>query len=139
MRSGRIIGLVLCAAALTGMGGCGGSGGDSGTPTGTGTPPPPPPSNSVTVKSASFSPATITVNKGATVRWNWDTCTTSGGDIYGSGGTQTCVAHNVTFDGTNASLTQETGNWSRAFPDAGTFNYQCTIHGAAMSGKVIVQ
>ena len=136
MRSGRIVGLVLCAAALVGSAGCGGGGGDggsSGTPTGPGNPPPP--SNNVAVKSASFSPATITVARGATVRWTWDTC--SGGDIYGTG--QTCVGHNVTFDGANASLTQETGTWSRAFPDAGTFNYQCTIHGAAMSGKVVVQ
>ena len=136
MRSGRIIGLVLCAAALTGIGGCGGGGYDSGTPTGTGNNPPPPTSNnSVTVRSSNFSPATITVAKGTTVKWNWDTC--SGGDVYGTG--QTCVAHNVTFDGASASLTQETGSWSRTFPDAGTFNYQCTIHGAAMSGKVVVQ
>ena len=136
MRSGRIVGLMLCAAlaGVTGCGGGGGGGSSSGTPTGPGNTPPPP-TNTVTVRGSSFSPATITVARGATVRWTWDTCT--GGDVYGSG--QVCVAHNVTFDGANASLTQETGNWSHAFPDAGTFNYQCTIHGAAMSGTVVVQ
>ena len=136
MRSGRIFELVLCGA-LAGVVGCGGGGSDSGTPTGTGNNNPPPPSttNAVTVNSASFSPATITVARGATVRWTWDSCT--GGDVYGTG--QTCVAHNVTFDGASASLTQESGTWTRQFNDAGTFNYQCTIHGGTMSGKVVVQ
>lgn len=140
MRSGRIVELALCAVALAGLGGCGGGGGGGGggspgtPPTGPGNPPPPA-TNTVTVQSASFSPASITVAKGATVRWTWDTCT--GGDVYGTG--QTCVAHNVTFDAANASVTQERGSWSRTFADAGTFNYLCTIHGASMSGKVIVQ
>ena len=135
MRSGRIVELVLCAVTLVGSAGCGGGGGDGGggspvTPTAPGAP-----SNSVTVGASSFSPSTITVTKGATVRWTWNTC--SGGDIYG--GAQTCVAHNVTFDGTNASTTQERGSWSRVFSEAGTFDYKCTIHGATMSGRVVVQ
>lgn len=141
MRSGRLVGLMLCAA-LAGATGCGGGGGggggsSSGTPTGPGnTPPPPTTTNTVTVGSASFSPASITVTKGSTVTWTWDSCT--GGDVYGSG--QTCVAHNVTLEGSaGASATQSSGSWAHAFPNAGTFNYQCTIHGATMSGKVVVQ
>ena len=137
MRSGRIVGMVLCVATLATSGGCGGGGGDGG---GSSTPPPtgpgnPVPTNAVTVTSATFSPASITVAKGATVRWTWDSCT--GGDIYGGG--QTCVEHNVTFSGGAASATQSQGSWSRVFSDAGTFTYQCSIHGATMSGRVVVQ
>jgi plastocyanin len=92
----------------------------------------------VAVNSGAFSPADISIVKGTTVRWNWDTCTSTGGDPYGGGGQQTCVAHNVTFDGFS-STTQSTGSWAHTFDQAGTFAYQCTVHGAAMSGRVVVQ
>jgi plastocyanin len=51
------------------------------------------------------------------------------------------LTHTVAFDGTSGSPTN-IGNStntevSRVFNTAGTFNYQCTIHGG-MTGKVIV-
>jgi plastocyanin len=109
--------------------GCGG-GGDGGTnpPPGGG---PPPGGNqctstatNVTVANNNFSPRCTTVPTGTTVTWTWD-----------SGGT----LHNVTFTSGASSGDQGTGTFQRAFPTAGTFAYECSIHGAAMTGEVRVQ
>ncbi|NUP56916.1 MAG: hypothetical protein HOQ19_13875 [Gemmatimonadaceae bacterium] len=55
--------------------------------------------------------------------------------------TKTCVNHSVPWDtpGGTASPTQSEGNYTRAFATAGTYDYHCAIHGAAMSGKIVVQ
>jgi len=115
--------------------GCGGgsaSGPDGGPPP----PPPPPPANTVRVTNNSFTPGALTVSAGSTVTWNWDTC--SGGDPYGNG--EVCVAHSVVLDdGSANSGTQSTGSYTHQFSTAGTYAYHCAIHGAAMSGKVVVQ
>jgi plastocyanin len=118
---------------------CGGSGGGYATGSGGQNPPPggqqPPASTStaVSVKNNSFDPSTTTVNAGTTVTWTWDACIDDG---YG---TRACVDHNVTFDGGGGSATQSTGSYSRQFNVAGTFNYRCTVHGAAMTGQVVVR
>jgi plastocyanin len=137
----RTLGLRLAAglsvATLTALSGCGGGGGgDDGG--GSSNPPPTgpgPSANVVTVSNDAFSPANISVAKGATVRWSWESCT--GGDIYGGG--QTCVAHDIVFDGGATSGLRSSGTWSREFPTAGTFAYHCSVHGATMSGRVVVQ
>ena len=99
-------------------------------------PPPPPPANTVRVTNNSFTPGSITVAKGATVTWDWDTC--SGGDPYGAG--ETCVSHSVVMDdGTASSATQSKGSYAQQFNTAGTYAYHCAVHGASMSGKVVVQ
>jgi plastocyanin len=123
----------------------GGGGGGSDAPTGPSTPSTPitpitPASPSeVTVQNNSFSPATVTIAAGTTVTWTWDTCT-SGYDPY-TGSSTTCVDHAITWDapGGTDSATQSKGTYQRNFATAGTYNYHCAIHGAAMSGKVIVQ
>jgi plastocyanin len=101
----------------------------------TGPPPPPPSGDAVTVGNNQFAPADLTVSAGRTVTWTWDSCT--GGDGYGNG--QSCVSHNVTFDQGASSSTKSSGTFFRAFPAAGTYPYHCTIHGASMSGRVVVQ
>ena len=71
----------------------------------------------------SFNPSSVTVPLNGTVTWNWN-----------SGG----VAHNVTFpDGSNSG-DKSSGSFQKVFGTAGTFNYICSIHGAAMSGTVTV-
>lgn len=72
----------------------------------------------------SFTPATIDIAVNGTVNW-----------IFAG------VTHNVTFSGSgptggNISNTSN-ATVSRAFSVAGTFNYQCTLHGG-MTGQVIV-
>jgi plastocyanin len=117
--------------------GCGG--GSSGYPTGSGAQSPPPgnqpPANtaSIVVENNRFDPVATTVGVGTTVTWTWDSCRDDG---YGG---SICTAHDVTFDGGGGSSTQTSASYSRQFNSAGTFNYRCSVHGAAMTGQVVVR
>lgn len=131
--------LLLVAATVLGCGGGGGSGAGV-VPTVPATPTTPTtptaPAGSVTVGLSSFSPATVTVPASSTVTWAWNSC--SGNDSYGTG--TTCVTHNIVFDdGAAGSGAMSSGSFTRTFTAAGTYPYHCSIHGAAMSGKVVVQ
>ena len=117
----------LITLALLSAAACGGSNDDSGLNT-------PPPPGGISVTNNSFSPATKTITIGTTVTWAWSSC--SGGDIYGP---ETCVAHSVNFADGTKSATQEKGSYSRTFSAAGSYPYQCAIHGAAMTGTITVQ
>ena len=74
--------------------------------------------------SNTFTPATIDIAVNGTVNWIFST-----------------VTHNVTFSGsgpTGGNISNTSGaTVSRVFTVAGTFNYQCTLHGG-MTGQVIV-
>lgn len=84
---------------------------------------PAPSTAAVSVIDNAFQPQNATVAAGGTVTWTWNGSNT----------------HNVTFaTGTN-SATQASGTFSRTFNTAGSFDYQCSIHGSAMSGTIIVQ
>lgn len=120
----RALRLMACAASLALAVSCGSAtaptthtttGGDTGKTTST--------SNQVSVVDNSFSPSATTVTSGTTVTWTW-------------GGS---ASHNVTFDDGAHSATQSSGTYARTFTTPGTYNYKCTIHGAAMSGSVTVQ
>jgi len=139
--------LPICCILAVVAAACGG-GGDGGYPAGppaapsTPNPPtgstgsnPPTTTGSVVVQNNSFRPGDVTLAVGGTVTWTWDACT--GGDGYGGGAT--CVSHNVTFDQGASSPTQGEGEFTRQFNTAGTFAYRCTIHGAGMSGRVVVR
>src|SRR6185295_11872046 len=81
-------------------------------------------SNAIDVDDNSYTPSNTTVAAGTTVTWTW------------VGGNQ----HSVTFSsGSSSGAAQSTGTFQRTFPTAGTFNYQCSVHGSAMSGKITVQ
>jgi len=73
-----------------------------------------------------YSPTMSTITKGTSITWTWK-------------GTN---QHSVTFqNGTLAGTTSSTmssGSYTLAFPDTGTFNYQCNVHGSVMSGTVTV-
>jgi len=111
--------------------GCGGSGGDTTSPVTTGNTPPP--ADGISVSNDQFTPGTKTVAVGTAVNWSWNSC--SSDPYYG----ETCVSHSVTFDDGVTSPTQDKGSFSRTFAVAGTYNYHCSIHGAAMSGSITVQ
>jgi len=128
-------------AALALLSACGGGGGYGAptTPNTPATPIAPASPNDVLVQNNSFNPTTLTVPVGTTVKWTWASCT-GGSDPYGGGAGQTCVDHSVTWDaGGTASPTQAEGTYQRAFATAGTYTYHCAIHGAAMSGQIVVQ
>lgn len=77
----------------------------------------------------SYSPTSVTIAAGGTVTWTW---------ASGS------IAHNVewlTGPGTlpASSAVQTTGTYQVTFTTPGTYTYDCVIHGAAMSGSVIVK
>jgi plastocyanin len=76
----------------------------------------------VTLKNISFTPATVKIARGASVKWVW-----KDGD----------TPHNVTFS-TKHSKTQHSGSYTLKFARAGTFTYHCTIH-PGMDGKVVVR
>lgn len=78
--------------------------------------------NPVSVQDNAFAPASVNVATGTTVTWTW------------AGANQ----HNVTFDDGPASATQTSGTYQRQFTVAGSYPYECTVHGAAMSGTVVV-
>jgi len=82
-----------------------------------------PPANQVYIKGMAFTPATLTVVAGTTVKW-----TNKDG-----------VAHTVTsdtgvFDSGNVAAN---GTYSYMFMTAGTYTYTCLIH-PTMKGKIIV-
>ena len=126
---------VLVALAVVGLAACGGGGGGGGSQVTS--PPPsgntPPPSNGITVSNNTYSPVNKSVAVGTTVQWAWNTCT---GDVYAG---TTCTSHSVTFDDGVTSPTQDQGTYSRTFNAAGTYNYHCVVHGAAMAGSITVQ
>ena len=121
--------VVLSAAVLT-LDACGGGGGDSANgPTGPTSPNPPGnPSgpiqtNQVEVRNNVFTPANITVPVNSSVRWTWSSDAT---------------AHNVTMGDGSTSGDKTAGDvFTKVFAAAGTFIYQCTIHGG-MAGSVLV-
>ena len=132
--------LMIAAIALA-LAGCGGGGepvqpaennGGTGGTGGTGGPTgPASTSSSITVSDNKFDPPNTTVPTGTTVTWTW---------VGGSDGYTTPTQHNVTWtSGFPGSATQETGTYQRVFSTAGTYTYQCSIHGAAMAGTVNVQ
>jgi plastocyanin len=129
----RAMSIVVVACALNS---CGSSGGTEPTPPAAG----PGPGGgatgvTVTVSNNAYSPAQVTVARGTTVTWRWDSCT---GDGYGG---QTCVSHSVTFDdGGPSAAARDDGSFARTFANAGTFTYYCTSHGRnVMSGSVVAQ
>jgi plastocyanin len=71
--------------------------------------------------SNTFSPQTAFITRGGTVTWTFATL------------------HNVTFGsgGPGNISDRSSGSASLTFPNAGTFNYSCTIH-AGMTGSVVV-
>ena len=125
---------VFVALAFASLSACGGGGYSSTSPPNNSPPGnTPPPSNGISVQNNMFTPGTKTVGVGSEVKWAWNSCT---GDAYSG---QTCVAHSVTFEDGATSPTQDQGTYARTFTTAGTYNYHCSVHGAAMAGTITVQ
>ena len=126
MRTWRLAVSALAAALI----GCGGGGstapaGTGGTPSGGGTGGTGgSTSASINVDDNSFTPSATTVKVATTVTWTW----------IGSG------THNVTFQNAALGMSDNLGSggtFQKAFPNTGTFTYQCTNH-VGMNGTVTV-
>ena len=69
-----------------------------------------------------FAPNKVSVKKGGKVKWSWSSN----------------APHNVTFSKLGqASDDMSSGSYSLKFKKAGTYKYECTIHG--FKGKVVVK
>lgn len=78
--------------------------------------------NTINIQNFSFSPATLTVKKGATVTWiNNDS-----------------VPHQINSTTFNSSQLSKGQSFSFTFDTVGTFDYLCSIH-PSMLGKIIVE
>ena len=122
-----VSGLVMLAAVTVACGGSSSSGGvgslatqglaNAPTPT-------PPPQAKVVIADNSFTPAQLTISAGTNVVWEW-------------GGAN---PHSVQLGGRASDTMTGSGKFEKVFDTPGTtFPYQCGVHGAAMSGKIIVQ
>ncbi len=132
----------LMAAALAVLAGCSGNSPSApdggGGPTGGGTGGPAPSTAAVTVGNIFFksgqdgttNPAQTTVAVGGTVTWTWT----------GTGSTP----HSVQSEGSpsftsSAVKTGDGSTYQVTFATAGTYRYDCAVHGAAMSGTIVVR
>ncbi len=111
----------------TGSGGSG-SGGGAGGPVG-----------SVTVgagiqfvssHNGSHNPAVDTVAVGGTVTWTWS----ANSAAYGGHSVQSVGAQSFA-----SSAVQSSGTYSFTFTTPGTYQYDCAVHGTAMTGTVVVR
>ena len=85
---------------------------------------PPSSSNTVSIVNMSFTPASITVSPGTTVKWN-----------NNDNMTHTVTGDDNSFDSGNISAGS---SFSRTFSVVGTYTYHCTIH-PSMTGTVVVK
>ena len=76
----------------------------------------------VSVRDNLFTPKSLTVSKGTTVKWTW----------------RGHASHNVTSSQFKPSTTKRTGVYSIRFNRKGTFRYRCTIH-TGMTGTIRVK
>jgi len=118
-----VVAMVAAMAASCGGGDStspGGGGGPVNTCTST--------SSNVSVQNNSFSPQCTTVPVGTTITWTWTQNATN--------------THNVRFTnltGVDSGIQGPGFQFTHQFNSAGTFNYMCDVHGAAMSGQIRVQ
>jgi plastocyanin len=82
----------------------------------------PSPAAVVLLRYHSFEPSRVTIHAGQTVEWRFED--------------QTGIPGNVTFQGF-ASPIQQSGTWSHAFADPGTYRYQNSLRAEAR-GVVVV-
>jgi plastocyanin len=129
------------AGAQTAQAGVSGATGSpvSFTATATAGPPPPPPTDVQVAVGNNFfksghnatqNPAVDTVAVNGTVTWTWTATGT--------------VSHSVQSTGSPSftSSTTMTGNgqtYNFQFTQAGTYTYDCAVHGAAMTGRIVVR
>ena len=77
------------------------------------------------VRNGTSNPAVDTVAVGGSVTWNW-----------------VGPNHSVRSTGSpsfTSSGIQNSGSYQLSFPNAGTYTYDCAVHGASMSGRVVIR
>lgn len=122
----------IAAAALVVLAACGGATGpNGGGVTGGG------PAGHVVVGNIFFrsasngsqNPAVDTIAAGSSVTWNWNA---AGAHSIQSTGTSNIFRNSVVMSDANSSYTV-------TFQNAGTYTYDCGVHGSLMTGRIVVQ
>jgi plastocyanin len=80
----------------------------------------------VSVEDNMYVPNSITITAGDTVQWTW-------------AGVNQHTVSSTSAEAFDSGAPQSTGSFSHTFNAAGTFTYECGVHGAAMQGTVVVQ
>jgi plastocyanin len=111
------------------------------TATGTsGSPPPPPPPSSIDVtvgniffesdRNGTSNQAVDTVAVNGTVTWTWVATGATSHSVLSTGTTSFASSNVLTGDGSNYQV---------QFPTAGTYTYNCSVHGNQMTGRIVVR
>jgi plastocyanin len=123
----------IMAAALFALAACGGGSGGVTSPGGGGGP-----VGDVTVGNDFFrsahngtqNPAVDTIAAGSTVTWAWNAAGSH--SIQSTGVAPEIFRNSVVMSGANDS-------YAVTFNTPGTYTYDCAVHGAAMTGRIVVQ
>lgn len=83
----------------------------------------------ITVGNNYYNVTPDTIASGATITWTWAT-PSNGHTVNWDSGPGTLPAN---------SGTMTSGTYTATLTTAGTYHYHCAVHGAAMSGVVVVQ
>ena len=118
-----LVSLAACGGVTSPQGGGGGGGGG--------------PVGNVTVGNIFFrsvhngsqNPAVDTIAAGETITWAWNA---AGSHSIQSTGVPDIFRNSVVMSGANDTYTV-------TFRNPGTYTYQCAVHGAAMTGQIVVQ
>jgi plastocyanin len=86
-------------------------------------------STSITVGNDFYSISPDTVASGAQITWTWAT-PSNGHSVNWDSGPTTLPAN---------SATMTSGSYNATLTVAGTYHYHCIVHGAAMSGVIVIQ
>ena len=89
----------------------------------------------VSIDKLTFQPAQVTVNVGDTVTWTVANAVPEGHTV--TSGKPDADGVGDVFD-SGIGLKENGATFEFTFEDAGTFPYFCEVHGAAMSGEVVV-
>ena len=81
-------------------------------------------------RNGSCDPAVDTVLAGTTVTWTWT----------GTGGTSHSIESEGATSFTSSAVMSGNGSsYSFQFTTPGTYQYDCAVHGSAMTGRIVVQ
>ncbi len=110
------------------------------TATATGGPPPPPPPSTIgitvgniffkSVRNGTSNPAVDTLAVDGTATWTWVNTSGTPHSVRSTGGTKFISSNPLTGDGQTYQF---------QFTQAGTYTYNCAVHGNLMTGRIVVQ